>query len=66
MWVINGPFPAGATFDGGDVLDVGPTVLELLGLVPPDDIDGRSLTRLISGAVARPRDLRVGPRAICL
>jgi predicted AlkP superfamily phosphohydrolase/phosphomutase len=66
MWVINGPFPAGATFDGGDVLDVGPTVLELLGLVPPDDIDGRSLTRLISGAVARPRDLRVGPRAIRL
>jgi hypothetical protein len=26
--VVNGPFPAGAQFDGGDVLDVGPTVLE--------------------------------------
>jgi hypothetical protein len=34
------------------VLDVGPTVLELLGLTAPDDIDGRSLKRLINGAVA--------------
>ncbi|MGK2914107.1 MAG: alkaline phosphatase family protein [Porticoccaceae bacterium] len=63
MWVVNGPFPAGARFDGGDVLDIGPTVLEMLGLTPPDDIDGRSLTRLITGEAIEPRDRRVGPRA---
>jgi predicted AlkP superfamily phosphohydrolase/phosphomutase len=63
LWVMNGPFQAGARFEGGDVLDVGPTVLELLGLVPPDDSDGRSLTRLITGIEAAPRDRRVGPRA---
>ena len=62
MWVVNGPFPGGARFDGGDVLDVGPTVLEMLDLTPPDGIDGRSLTRLITGAEAEPRDRRVGPR----
>lgn len=66
MWVVNGPFPAGAQYAGGDVLDVGPTVLELLGLAPPDDIDGRSLTRLISGMETAPRDARTGPRAMGL
>lgn len=63
MWVVNGLFPAGARFDGGDVLDLGPTVLEMLGLTPPDEIDGRSLTRLITDAEAKPRDHRAGPRA---
>lgn len=59
QWAV----PAGAQFDGGDVLDVGPTVLELLGLTPADDVDGRSLARPITGAGARPRDRPVGPRA---
>ena len=59
----NGPFPAGARFDGGDVLDVGPTVLELLGLPFEGEIDGQSLTRFVTGVEAAPRDRRVGPRA---
>ncbi|MCI0466454.1 MAG: alkaline phosphatase family protein [Beijerinckiaceae bacterium] len=63
MWVVNGPFPAGARYQGGDVLDVGPAVLELLGLAPPEGNDGRSLTRLVTGAQIVPRDRRAGPRA---
>ncbi|HEY8006302.1 MAG TPA: alkaline phosphatase family protein [Methylocella sp.] len=63
FWVLNGPFPAGARFEGGDVLDVGPTVLELLGLPFEGEIDGQSLTRFVTGVEAAPRDRRVGPRA---
>jgi predicted AlkP superfamily phosphohydrolase/phosphomutase len=29
--------------EGGSVMDVGPTIYEIMGIDPPDDIDGRSL-----------------------
>ncbi|MET0546936.1 MAG: hypothetical protein ABWZ40_11555 [Caulobacterales bacterium] len=63
MWVIDGPFAAGAYYGGADVLDVGPTVLGLLGMCAPEGSDGRDLTSLITGEDVGDRDPLVGPRA---
>lgn len=63
MWVVNGPFEPGADYGGADVLDVGPTILGLLGLHAPTNIDGRDLATLITAREPDARDTRVGPRA---
>ncbi len=43
-FVLAGPgVPAGIAPDGGQLVDIGPTLLELGGIAPPEDLAGRSL-----------------------
>lgn len=42
-----GPFRAGFAFGGAKIVDVAPTVLYLMGLPVPDDMDGRVLTEAL-------------------
>ena len=60
------PFRAGATPEAATLLDIAPTVLHLLGVPVPDDMDGRVLTEILDPAFApaaaparRPRAGRV-------
>lgn len=43
-----GPFRQGFAFGGAKIVDVAPTVLYLMGLPVPDDMDGRVLTEALS------------------
>ena len=43
LWIRAPGVEAGAELPRGDVLDLAPTVLKLLGVPVPDDLDGRSL-----------------------
>ncbi|SIO42002.1 Predicted phosphohydrolase or phosphomutase, AlkP superfamily [Singulisphaera sp. GP187] len=53
MIVASGPaFRAGATPQGAALLDIAPTVLHLLGVPVPDDMDGRVLTEILDSAFA--------------
>jgi len=47
-------FRTGATPRGAELLDIAPTVLHLLGVPVPDDMDGRVLTELLEPASALP------------
>ena len=48
MIVGVGPaFENGASPDGACLLDIAPTILHLLGVPVPDDMDGRVLTELL-------------------
>lgn len=42
-----GPFKQGFAFGGAKIIDVAPTVLYLMGLPIPDDMDGRVLTEAL-------------------
>ncbi len=51
--VASGPaFRAGATPQGATLLDIAPTILHLLGVPIPDDMDGRVLDELLDPALA--------------
>ncbi len=51
MIVASGPaFRAGATPEGANLLDIAPTVLHLLGVPVPGDMDGRILTEILDPA----------------
>ena len=50
--IATGPaFRAGAAPDGADLLDIAPTVLQVLGVPVPADMDGRVLTELLAPSV---------------
>jgi len=51
IWVRGPGIPRGNVIEGGDVLDLGPTILELLGVPVPEALDGKPL-RLTATAVA--------------
>jgi hypothetical protein len=52
--IAAGPaFRAGALPRQADLLDIAPTVLHLLGVPVPDDMDGRVLTELLEPSIAR-------------
>jgi predicted AlkP superfamily phosphohydrolase/phosphomutase len=52
--IAAGPaFRAGASPRQADLLDIAPTVLHLLGVSVPDDMDGRVLTELLEPSLAR-------------
>ena len=52
--IAAGPaFRAGASPRQADLLDIAPTVLHLLGVPVPDDMDGRVLTELLEPSLAR-------------
>jgi hypothetical protein len=51
--IAAGPaFRAGASPRQADLLDIAPTVLHLLGIPVPDDMDGRVLTELLEPSIA--------------
>ncbi len=51
--IASGPaFRAGASPEGANLLDIAPTVLHLLGVPVPDDMDGRVLTEILDPALA--------------
>jgi predicted AlkP superfamily phosphohydrolase/phosphomutase len=53
MLVASGPaFRAGAAPEGATLLDIAPTVLHLLGVPVPADMDGRVLTEILDPALA--------------
>lgn len=53
--IASGPaIRPGAQPDGADLLDIAPTVLHLLGVPVPADMDGRVLTELIDPSVVPP------------
>ncbi len=45
------PFRPGAALDGANLLDIAPTVLHLLGVPVPPDMDGRILTEILEPAL---------------
>jgi predicted AlkP superfamily phosphohydrolase/phosphomutase len=65
LWAMGGPFAPGARIDAGDVLDIGPTILDLLGVPPRADVDGRSLLGALSpgrqGTLTGPRARLASP-----
>lgn len=54
--IVAGPgVPAGAPISDANIIDLAPTILSLLGISPPSDMDGRALPELpltLSGAPA--------------
>ena len=51
IFIASGPpFRAGATPEGATLLDIAPTVLHLLGVPVPGDMDGRVLTEILDPA----------------
>jgi predicted AlkP superfamily phosphohydrolase/phosphomutase len=51
--IANGPgILPGSSPEGANLLDIAPTVLHLLGVTVPDDMDGRVLTELLDPAIA--------------
>ncbi|MBX6315872.1 MAG: alkaline phosphatase family protein, partial [Isosphaeraceae bacterium] len=48
------PFRAGARPDGATLLDIAPTILHLLGVPLPDDLDGRILGEVLDPAFRPP------------
>jgi predicted AlkP superfamily phosphohydrolase/phosphomutase len=44
-------FRSGSSPDGASLLDIAPTVLHLLGVPVPDDMDGRVLTEILDPSV---------------
>jgi len=45
--IAGGPARKGLVFDGAEIIDVAPTVLYLMGLPVPEDMDGRVLTECL-------------------
>lgn len=43
LWAVGPGIAPGSRLEGANVLDLAPTVLSLLGVAPPDDLDGRPL-----------------------
>lgn len=53
VFIASGPaFRAGAKPEGADLLDIAPTVLHLLGVSVPSDMDGRVLTEVLDPSLA--------------
>jgi len=49
IFIARGPeVQSGGTVDGARILDLAPTILHLMGLPVPDDMDGRVLTEALS------------------
>jgi predicted AlkP superfamily phosphohydrolase/phosphomutase len=60
--VARGPgFPAGASIAGARLIDLAPTILHLLDVPVPDDMDGRVLHELFQGGSAKPLPRQKAP-----
>lgn len=53
--------PGGASIGGARIVDVAPTILHLLDLPIPDDLDGRVLTQALAVGSLGGRPIRIGP-----
>lgn len=57
IWSPKGRFGGGRTVDGlCQLFDLGPTILELAGLAPPEDFEARSLLPALEGEPWTPRE----------
>jgi predicted AlkP superfamily phosphohydrolase/phosphomutase len=53
IFLAEGPgVQAGMTLDGANIIDVAPTILHLLGVPIPNDMDGRALVAMLEGDAA--------------
>jgi predicted AlkP superfamily phosphohydrolase/phosphomutase len=53
IFLAEGPgVQAGVTLDGANIIDVAPTILHLLGVPTPNDMDGRALVDMFEGDAA--------------
>lgn len=51
IFLAEGPgVQAGKTLDGASIIDVAPTILHLLGVPVPEDMDGRALVEILDGS----------------
>ena len=53
-----GPLREGFSFEGAEIIDVAPTVLHLMGLPVPSDMDGRVLTEALDDEFVREHEIR--------
>jgi predicted AlkP superfamily phosphohydrolase/phosphomutase len=58
LWCCGPRIPAGSRLPAADVLDLAPTILDLVGVPLPDGLDGQAID-LSAGAVAAPAEWRV-------
>jgi predicted AlkP superfamily phosphohydrolase/phosphomutase len=49
LWAVGPAIAPGARIEGGNVLDLAPTVLALLGLPEPEGLDGKPLAGVVAG-----------------
>ncbi len=57
IFIGSGPgFQTGKKPEGADLLDIAPTVLHLLGVPVPSDMDGRVLSEILDPSLAPPKD----------
>jgi len=61
LLAVGAPFQRGKTIEGARILDITPTVLYLLGLPIPEDMDGRVLEELFDPAYLEAHPIRKGP-----
>ncbi len=62
IFLAEGPgVQAGKTLDGAQIIDVAPTILHLLGVPVPEDMDGRALVEMLEGDAAG--DVAIGAAA---
>jgi predicted AlkP superfamily phosphohydrolase/phosphomutase len=55
---------AGKTFSGARIIDVAPTILHLLGVPTPADMDGRALIEVLEGEAASPMEIGAAAGAV--
>ena len=61
IFIGSGPgFRTGAKPEGADLLDIAPTVLHLLGVPVPNDMDGRVLSEILDPSLVAPQDQSAG------
>lgn len=55
---------AGKTINGARIIDVAPTILHLLGVPTPADMDGRALIEVLEGEAASPMEIGAAVGAV--
>ena len=55
---------AGKTINGARIIDVAPTILHLLGVPTPADMDGRALIEVLEGEAASPMEIGAAAGAV--
>lgn len=61
LLAVGAPFQQGKTVEGARIVDIAPTVLYLLGLPIPEDMDGRVLEEIFEPTYLEAHPIRKGP-----